>query len=64
MPSAAVTASARRFISAANIAFRITHAVGASTASGSLLSISATSPGWNVSPFAPVVLAVCVPMPL
>ena len=64
LPSLALTASARRFMSAANRAFRITHAVGASTASGSLLSISATSPGWNVSPFAPVVLAVCVAIPL
>ena len=55
LPSAAVTASARRFISAANIPLRITHAVGASTASGSFDSISATSSGWNVLPLAPAV---------
>src|SRR5579871_6630700 len=58
LPSLAVTASARRFISAANIALRITHAVGASTASGNLLSIRATSAGVNVSPLPLVVLAV------
>lgn len=55
------TASARRFINAAYIVFRITHAVGASTTSGSFDSIRATSSGVNVSPFAPVVLAVWVP---
>src|SRR5262245_24804706 len=55
--SAALTASARRFISAACICLRITQAVGADTASGSLLSINATSCGWNVSPLVPGVLA-------
>src|SRR5436305_9249842 len=63
LPSPAVTASARRFISAANIALRITQALGASTASGSLLSIRATSAGWKVSPVPPVTLAVWVPIP-
>ena len=62
-PSLAATASARRFMRAANIALRITHAVGASTASGSLLSIRATSAGVNVSPLVPVVLAVWVLIP-
>src|SRR5262245_48954335 len=60
LPSPALTASARRFISAPNIALRITQALGASTASGSLLSIRATSAGVNVSPVPPVVLAVWV----
>src|SRR5437660_3221100 len=63
LPSLALTASARRFIRAANIALRITHAVGASTASGSLLSIRATSAGVNVSPLVPMVLAVWGTMP-
>src|SRR5262245_33146638 len=62
-PSLALTASARRFISAANIALRITQAVGASTASGNLLSIRATSAGVNVSPLPPAVLAAWVPIP-
>ena len=57
-PSLAVTASARRFMSAAYIAFRMSHAEGASTASGSFASICATSCGWNVSPFTPVTPAV------
>src|SRR6516162_3720290 len=57
LPSLALTASARRFISAANIALRITQAVGASTASGNLLSIRATSAGVNVSPLPPATLA-------
>src|SRR5438552_18497266 len=63
LPSLAVTASARRFISAANIALRITQAVGASTASGSLLSIRATSAGVNVSPLLPPEPAAWVPVP-
>ena len=54
-----VTASARRFIRAAYIVLRISHAVGAATASGSLPSIRATSWASNVLPFAPTVEAVC-----
>ena len=64
MPSFADTESERRFIKAANIALRITHAVGASTASGNLLSISAMSAGVNVLPSVPVVLAVWAMMSL
>src|SRR6185312_5679015 len=62
LPSAALTASARRFMSAANIALRITHAVGASTASGRLASMDATSAGVNVLPLEPVVAAVWLTM--
>src|SRR5947207_16018466 len=58
LASPAETASARRFIRAANIALRITQALGASTASGSLLSIRATSAGVNVSPLPLAELAV------
>src|SRR5204863_2084651 len=61
--SAALTASARRFIRAAYIVLRISHAVGVATASGSFPSISATSWASNVFPFAPTVVAVCAVMP-
>src|SRR3954466_2108966 len=63
LPSAAVTASARRFISAAYIVLRISQAVGAATASGSLPSMTATSWASNVFPFAPTVEAVCAVIP-
>src|SRR5437763_16424831 len=63
LPSAAVTASARRFISAAYMVLRISHAVGAATASGSLPSMRATSWASNVFPFAPTVEAVCDVIP-
>src|SRR5258708_32200695 len=64
LPSAALTASARRFISAANIALRITHALGASTASGSFDSIEATSAGVKVSPFVAAPAAVWLTIPV
>ena len=63
LPSAAVTASARRFIRAAYIVFRMSQADGAATASGSLPSIEATSWASNVVPFAPTVVAVCGVIP-
>src|SRR5689334_11449607 len=63
LPSAAVTASARRFIRAAYMVLRISQAVGAATASGSLPSMRATSWASNVFPFAPTVLAVCAVIP-
>ena len=61
--SAALTASARRFMRAAYMVLRITHALGAATASGSLPSIRATSWASNVFPFAPTVVAVCAVIP-
>src|SRR3954447_11725578 len=63
LPSAALTASARRLISAAYMGLRISQAVGAATASGSLPSMSATSWASNVFPFAPTVDAVCDVIP-
>ena len=57
--SLALTASARRFISTLKKFRRISHAVGAATASGSFPSISATSWARNVSPLVPGLLAVC-----
>src|SRR5437764_13733865 len=62
--SAALTASARRFMSAACSSFRITQAEGDVTASGSLECIFATSCAWKVSPSVPVVEAVCDEMSL
>src|SRR5215213_4960176 len=61
--SAALTASARRFISALNMFLRITHAVGVATASGSFPSIRATSCASKVLPLAPTVAAVWEVMP-
>src|SRR5262245_9190630 len=63
LPSAAVTASARRFIRAAYRVLRISHADGAATASGSFPSIRATSWASNVFPLAPTVEAVCIVIP-
>src|SRR5215468_8575491 len=63
LPSAALTASARRFMSAAYIVLRISHAVGAVTASGSFPSMRATSWASNVFPPAATVEAVWVVIP-
>ena len=62
-PSPSPTASARRFSSAARSDFRISHAVGPSTASGSCASISATSSGAKASPAPEGARAACVGSP-